>query len=87
MAKTTFYVQFEPEFIGPNNNVRAIRATTLTKGRPAVSRSRRTGSVVVKMTVEIPDQAFKPLEPEAVITIPASLTEVLTPVEIEATAP
>jgi hypothetical protein len=88
MAKTSFYVQLEPEFyahrgIDGERALRAIRAERITKRRPVQP---LPGVVTVKLTVDIPDEAFYPLRPEAVVTIPAELTQT-SPVEVTAEAP
>lgn len=43
------------------------------------------GAVVVKLTLRIPDEAFEPLRPQAVIDIPADLIQ--RPVQVEANDP
>ena len=40
------------------------------------------GCVVVKVQLRIPDKAFRPLEPTAVVTVPEQLVQ--HPVEVEA---
>lgn len=46
----------------------------------------KAGTVVVKVTLRIPAAAFNPLRPEAVVLIPASLTDP-HPVVVEAQDP
>jgi hypothetical protein len=86
MAKTTFYVQVAPEFYRyDNSRLNKIRATALTQKRPTTTRG-RNGTVTVKLTLDIPDEAFLPLQPEAVIKVPSDLVAI-TPLSIEATDP
>lgn len=88
MARTSFYVQIEPEWYGHSRAdgeraLRAIRAERITKKRPLQP---LPGTVTIKLTVDVPDEAFYPLRPEAIVTIPADLTE-HTPIEVTAEAP
>lgn len=86
MAKTTFYVQVSPEFYRyDSTRLSKIRATALTQKRPTSVRG-RNGTVTVKLTLDIPDEAFMPLQPEAVIKVPSDLVAI-TPIEIEAGDP
>lgn len=84
--KATFYLQLEAEYGSKWSGnerveyVRGIKATTVTQKRPTKPRS---GAVITKLTVEVPDGAFLPLRPEAVVVIPEGLTE-LVPIEVEA---
>lgn len=82
--ETTFYVQVEAD-VRTNYSgeyVRSIKAVNLTQKRPTQP---RPGAVMVKLTLRMPHEAFLPLSPEAVIEIPASLTERI--VEVEAIEP
>jgi hypothetical protein len=82
--QTSFYVQIEPEFFGNDNpQVRQIKAVGLTQKRP---RAQRGGTVMVKLTIEVPDGAFLPLRPEATIVIPEGMT-VAEPITVEAEDP
>lgn len=87
--KTTFYVQLEPVFssyvrsLDGERPLREVRATRITQKKPTKPLS---GTVTIKLTVDIPDQAFYPLRPEAVVTIPADLTAP-TPLEVTAEQP
>lgn len=84
----TFYVQVEPEWgnwvtsAGDRRLIGAKVARTTQKkpDRP------KAGTVLVKLTLRIPDAAFLPLRPEAVVVIPEDMT-VATPVEVEAIDP
>lgn len=75
VLRTAFFVQLEPEFarsyITGEDIVRSVKAVNITQKRPGRP---KPGTVVVKLTVEVPAAAFLPLRPEAVITIPAELT-------------
>lgn len=88
MAKTTFYVQVEPNFGRYNwdkDKLTGIKAKSITQSRPTQTRG-RNGTVTVKLTLDIPDEAFMPLQPEAVISVPSDLVAI-TPLVIEATDP
>lgn len=82
----SFYLQIEPEwghYVDRDTGERKVwgaKAVGITQKRPSKPKA---GSVVVKLSVEIPEGAFLPLRPEAVITIPESLTQ---PYPIEVTA-
>lgn len=81
MAEATFYVTVEPEFLrrydsNSNPRIRSIKATKITQNRPG-----RTPGVVVKLTVKIPDAAFLPLAPEAVIEVGQQEYDVIVHVE------
>lgn len=77
--KTTFYVQVEPVFrrvSTGSQRLSAIQAERITKTKPTKPIA---GAITVKLTLDIPEEAFMPLEPEAVIEIPVSHTHA-TPV-------
>lgn len=79
----TFYVQIEPEWSRyPNENgdktVSAIKAIAVTQKQP---RSPRGGTLSMKLSVEVPDGAFMPLRPEAVIVIPEGMA-IVNPIEV-----
>jgi hypothetical protein len=72
VPETTFYLQVEPVWANYRNRdgdlpLRGIKVTKLVQNRP----TRITG-VGVKLTLRIPDAAFKPLSPEVVIDVPES---------------
>lgn len=87
----TFYAQVEPQWgyqttydrkngVPPRLLGAKVVATTQQRpGRP------RSGVVLVKLTLRLPAGAFLPLQPEAVVEIPDSLTE--TVLEVTATDP
>lgn len=83
MAKTEFYVTVEPRF-STHGTLLSISATGLTKRRP--ERRTRSGSISVKLSLDIPDGAFLPLRPEAVIVVPEGMTRV-EPIVVEAQDP
>lgn len=83
--KATFYVQVEPEWTrwtdsNGDRQIYGIKAAGITQRWP---NRPRPGTVTVKLTVEIPDAAFLPLRPEAVIVVPEDMTAV-NPIEVEA---
>jgi len=87
MAKTTFYVQIEPTFGRYNwdkDKLTGIKAKSVTQSRPTQAKG-RSGSIVVKLTLDIPDAAFMPLAPEAVITVPSEMVSV--PIDVAAIDP
>ena len=63
-----------------DGRARSAAVVGMTVNRPEKP---RRGVVVVKVVLRIPAAAFDPLRPEAVVTIPADLTE---PHPIEVTA-
>ena len=81
----TFYVQVEPTFWrwASDPQVASISAVRMTQKRPRVQ---RPGTAMVKLTVRIPDAAFLPLRPEAVIEIPMDLVTI-EPLHVEAGDP
>lgn len=87
MARTTFYAQVKPTFWNSwgdqRPRVQAINVVKTTQKKP---KAQLGGTVMVKLTLDIPDEAFLPLEPEAVIVVPASLVTA-KPIEVEATKP
>ena len=78
----TFYAQVEPEFYRAfgEERVRGAKVVGLTQKRP--DRPRR-GVIVTKLTIRIPEGAFLPLRPEAVVVIPEDMT---APYPVEVTA-
>jgi hypothetical protein len=88
MARCTFYVQIEPEwsaYAAKNGDpvLRAIKAKRMTQSRP---NDPLGGSVMVKLTVEVPDGAFMPLRPEAVIVVPENFVK-QNPIQVIAEDP
>lgn len=81
----TFYVQIEPEWSRWTNSdgertLRGIKAVALTQKKPDRPRS---SVVVTKLTVRVPDAAFLPLRPEAIVVVPEDMV-VTSPVHVEA---
>lgn len=89
--KATFYLQLEAVIATKFDfqrreqveQVQSIKATAITQSRPKKPRS---GAVITKLTVEVPDGAFLPLRPEAIIVIPEGMTE-QSPIVVEAVDP
>lgn len=78
--KTTFYVTVRPRWGGHDRRqLSGITASSITKTRPG----RQAGTVVVKMTLDIPDSAFKSIEPEVIVSVPADMVRANEPIEIE----
>lgn len=68
----TFYVQLEPRWGSVHwqtkeRPLQEVKAVAITQTRPAKPRA---GTVMIKLTVRIPDGAFLPLRPEAIVVIP-----------------
>jgi hypothetical protein len=59
-----------------------LKIVKATQRRPTVVEA---SCVVVKVKLRIPDGAFVPLEPEAVVTVPEELVQ--QPIEVEAVDP
>jgi hypothetical protein len=84
----TFYAQVEPEwsrYVSHQTGLRDVRGAkvvTITQKRPE---RHRGGTVLVKLTIRVPEAAFQPLRPEAIV-IPEDMT-VTTPVEAIAEDP
>lgn len=78
MAQGTFYLQLAPLYgwspraSDDDKPINGLKAVGLTQKKPARPFA---NTIVVKLTVEVPAEAFRPLAPEAVITIPASLIQ------------
>lgn len=84
----TFYVQLEPQYgygYRPSDTapIHGAHAVGMTQKKPA---KQKPNSVLIKLTVRLPETAFRALTPEAVITIPDALTQAL-PIEVEAEDP
>lgn len=85
----TFYAQVEPEFGRTYRSgetvdiVKSAKVVAVTQKRP--DRPRR-GVVVTKLTIRIPEAAFLPLRPEAIVVIPEDMTAPY-PIEVEAGDP
>lgn len=85
----TVYLQVKPEFGSWKNSsgrypIWGAKVVRSTQSRPA----RPVGdSVLVKLTLRIPDGAFYPLEPTAVVVIPDSMVEIASGVQVIAEDP
>lgn len=83
-----FYAQVEPEWGNYRNSeglrsLRGAKVVTITQKRP---QKQRGGTVLVKLTIRVPNAAFMPLRPEAIVVIPEDMT-VTEPVEVIAGDP
>lgn len=73
MPKATFYVQIEPEFSDyrkdPDGEPTVIgaKAKRITQSKPDIT---LPNAVVVKLSLDIPASAFKPLRPSVEVVIP-----------------
>lgn len=75
MSKThaaEFYVQVQRKKHAQWRNGKSITASAIkmTQEKPATTPK---DTVVVKLKVELPDDAFEPFEPSAVIAVPQSM--------------
>lgn len=75
--------RWDPETSRYDGAVTEATVVAMTKTRPGKP---RCGTVVVKVTLRIPSAAFDPPRPEAVVVIPADLTDA-HPVVVEASDP
>lgn len=87
-ADATFYAQVEPEWGNYVNSegdrsLLGAKVVTITQKRPQRPKS---GTVLVKLTIRVPEAAFRPLRPEAVVVVPEDMT-VTAPIEVEAGDP
>lgn len=84
----TFYAQVEPEWSSWSNGagektLRGAKVVGITQKKPS---KQKGGTVLVKLTIRVPDGAFMPLRPEAIVVIPDDMT-VTEPVLVEAGDP
>ena len=84
----TFYAQVEPEWSRWTNwdgerTLEGAKVVNITQKKPTRPRG---GTVLVKLTIRVPNGAFLPLRPEAIVVIPDDMT-VTTPVEVTAEDP
>jgi len=87
----TFFAQVEPTFGRRYDHERCEIVEYVTKAKVvAVTQTRperpRRGVVVTKLTIRIPEAAFLPLRPEAIVVIPEDMTAPY-PIEVEAGDP
>jgi hypothetical protein len=83
----TFYVQIEPSFgrytdDAGRRKVYSLRAVNITQKSPSHPRG---GAVLIKLTLRIPDAAFQPLRPEAVIVVPEDMIQINPVIDVEVT--
>jgi hypothetical protein len=70
--EATFYVQVQRNNYYRNGRGHNARALTMTRQRPETV---APNCVVVELTVRIPDEAFEPIKPTAVIDVPIELVQ------------
>lgn len=84
MASTTCYLHLEPVWSPYYKDddgdpaLASIRVARMTKSRPSKPRM-----PVVKLTLKIPDGAFKPLKPTVVIDIPEAALDFEPAITVE----
>lgn len=71
--KTTCYLQVMPEF-SRGGHLRSASAVRITQGKPHQPIG---GALLVKLTLDIDDKAFMPLQPVVEVVIPAHHTEAI----------
>lgn len=73
MKTATFYVQLEPrwrswvDYQTKKRPLEGVAAVAVTQNKPNKPKS---GSITVKLSINIPESAFEPFEPAVEITIP-----------------
>ena len=85
----TFYVQVQPEFsryhpAGKPPSVTGLKPVTMTQKAPSRPKG---GTVLIKLILRIPDSAFHPLRPEAVIVIPEDMVQASPVIGVEVSDP
>lgn len=88
-VKVPVYLQVEPElshFAGRELTISDIRDAKVVNATQTRPRKPKPGTIVVKITLEVPKAAFLPLAPEALVVIPESLTTP-HPITVDATDP
>lgn len=91
MAKhvdATFYAQVEPEWSSWRNSegqraLRGAKVVNVTQRKPERPKG---GTVLVKLTIRVPEAAFLPLRPEAIVVVPEDMT-IASPIEVVAEDP
>lgn len=90
--QATFFVQIEPIWARhtihgeEHPRLQGAKAIGMTLTRPKQPRGDR-GTVIVQLTVELPDGVFLPLRPQAVIVVPEGMTALAQPITVEAVDP
>jgi hypothetical protein len=79
----TFYAQVEPSLNYDGSSVSSAKVVSLTQKKPDRPKG---GAVLVKLTIRVPEAAFLPLRPEAIVVIPEDMT-VVAPLEVVAEDP
>jgi hypothetical protein len=87
--RTTFYLQLEPSWPrhrDPDGSSQPVgfSVARITKSRPQRPQG---GTLTVKLTLQVPGEAFLPLRPAAEVVIPAHLLETNLPIVVEAVGP
>lgn len=82
--RATTYLQIEPDWSYNGERVFGAKVVRQTQNPPGLNQ--RGGTLLVKISIDIPEGAFKPLQPEVVITIPEGMTLPM-PIDVVAEAP
>lgn len=84
-VRTTVYLQVEP-IRGRWDVEKVIGAKVVRMTQKTPAENQLGGTILVKITLEMPEAAFNPLQPEVVVIIPEGLT-VPMPIEVEVEDP
>lgn len=71
-VRATTYLQIEPDWSYDATTVLGAKVVRCTQRAP--KDKQLSGTVLVKITIDVPESAFLPLTPEGVVTIPDNLT-------------
>lgn len=89
-VKTTVFAQVEATGFGSRYDqkqrqsmptVDGLRVVAFTQKRPDKPRA---GCIVVELTIQMPEAAFLPMQPTAIIDIPDTFTAISALIEVEA---
>lgn len=70
---TSFFVVLKPTFgVYDKESVSSVKAVKISQNRP---NTLAKGEIAVKLTVDVPEKAFSPFQPEAVVKIPESVLQ------------
>lgn len=85
-VKATVYLQVQPEYaswISDHSKPESVVRAKVVRSTQKRSQTPESGTVEVKLTIELPKSAFTPLAPEVIVVIPETLTQP-HPITVEA---
>ena len=85
MARATFYVQLEAKLAGGPGRWH-VRGLTFRRATSRYPRDPLPGTIVSELTIEIPDEALKPLAPKAIIELSVDDLDIVVRADPIATA-